>query len=325
MPGAASAEATVAVVGICGARHLERCLEALERQEDAPPFDVVVVYDPQLTDIPDLQERFPKVRMISNEGQRSPLELASRAVREADGRIVLLTEDHCVPARDWVRRLSEACTEERAAVGGVVETDPAANAVDRAFYLVDFFRYMRPVDEGESVTLTVCNVAYRTDRLREIEPLWSEIFHETAVNDALRERFGPLWLIPDAEVRMRRRVRFGDALHERYAFGRLFGCTRLAFEPSWRRVYYAVLAPALPLLLLGRMTRKALVRRGWLRPYLEALPALTMMVLAWSWGEWLGYLTRKRPRYLVVAPEIREPRRNRGPDERSSAPDAPES
>ena len=33
------------------------------------------------------------------------------------------------------------------------------------------------------------------------------------------------------------------------------------------------------------------------------------MVLWWSWGEWLGYLTRRHPRSLVVAPEIRAAQR----------------
>ena len=36
---------------------------------------------------------------------------------------------------------------------------------------------------------------------------------------------------------------------------------------------------------------------------LHALPALPVMTIAWSWGEWLGYLTRRHPRTLTVAPE----------------------
>jgi hypothetical protein len=30
---------------------------------------------------------------------------------------------------------------------------------------------------------------------------------------------------------------------------------------------------------------------------------LTLMVLAWSWGEWLGYLTDRYPSRLTTAPE----------------------
>jgi hypothetical protein len=242
--------------------------------------------------------------MISNEGQRTPLELASRAVSHAVGDLVLLTEDHCQPQRDWVRQLYEAQRPDRAAVGGVVETDRDASAIDWAFYYVDFFRYGGVPAEGPSPSLTVCNVSYRRDYLDEFRFLWAEFFHETAVNDALRKRFGPLWINPRAEVKMRRHVRFADALRERYAFGRLFGCTRLEFTGKGRGLLYAVFAPGLPVLLLGRMISAALRRRRNLLTFLKALPPLILMVLAWSWGEWLGYLTRCRPQSLVVAQEV---------------------
>lgn len=296
---------TVAVVAICGAQHISRCLDALGAQRNAPAFDVVVVYDPHLSDVPALHSRYPHARTVANEGQRTPLELAARAIHESHGELILLTEDHCIPDRDWVRTLCDAQRPDRAAVGGAVETDTGASPVDWAFYYVDFFRYMSPVQAGSSRTLTVCNVSYQRSRLVEIAPLWQHVFHETAINDALRARFGTLWLLPQATVRMRRTVRFADAIYERYAFGRLFGCTRLSFSGPGRRLYYSILAPALPFLLLGRMTRKALKRPAIASVFVRAIPALVAMVLAWSWGEWLGYLTNRRSRSLVVAPEIR--------------------
>ena len=297
---------TVAVVAICGAAHLARCLEGLAVQEDAPSFDIVVIYDPHLTDIPRLRNSYPHVRMIANQGQHSPLELASRAIQEAPGELVLLTEDHCTPCRDWVKQLCENQTAEYAAVGGCVETDEGVSPVDWAFFYVDFFRYLRPFCAGPSPSLTVCNVSYRRVYLEAIRPLWATFFHETAINDALRERFGPLWITPHAKVRMRRHVQLIDAIYERYAFGRLFGCTRLEFSSRGRRLYYAVLAPTLPILLLGRMLWKALAHRRIMSMFLRSLPVLIILVLAWSWGEWLGYLTNRRPGSLVAAPEFQD-------------------
>ena len=60
---------TVLVVGICGVEHLARCLKALSRQVDAPPFEVVVVYDPRLEQVEKLHENFPDIRIVANEGQ----------------------------------------------------------------------------------------------------------------------------------------------------------------------------------------------------------------------------------------------------------------
>ena len=295
---------TVVVVAICGAVQLQHCLNALAVQESAPPFEVLVVYDPHLTDITCLQESYPRVRLISQMGERTPIELAARGVRESTSTFVMLTEDHCVPRPDWVRQLHDALTPDRAAVGGVVETDVNAPLLDWAFYYVDFFRYLKPVPAGPTPNLSVCNIAYRRAALDAIRPLWTTSFHETVVNEALRNVVGPLWLVPEAEVHMRRRMRLGSAVRERYAFGRLFGCTRLDFASRGRRLYYCVFALALPLLLLGRLTHKALTCQRILRKFLQAFPLVVLLVLAWSWGEWLGYLTHRRPRSLTAASSL---------------------
>lgn len=300
---------SVAVVGICSATHLERCLTGLAQQRGAPDFDTVVAYDPHLGGMDALAARWPQVRFVSNAGQRNPLELASRALGEAGGDLILLTEDHCIPEPDWVATMVAAQGPGRAVVGGLVEIRAGSSAVDWAFYFVDFFRYASPAREGASPTLTVCNVSYSRASLEEIREIWRVYFHETAINEALRERFGELWLDPRSRVTMSRHVTLSDALYERYAFGRLFGCTRLGFCTPGKRLYYCALAPLLPAVLLGRMGAKAFTSARLAGSFLRAIVPLTLMVLCWSWGEWLGYLTRAHPRSLVVAPEIRAAQR----------------
>ena len=304
----AEPELSVAVVGICSAAHVERCLDALARQEGAPPFEVIVAHDPHITGLAEVAQRHPRARFVSNAGQRNPLELAARALMTSRGALILLTEDHCVPRPDWVQAMVAAQGPACAAVGGVVDVADGATATDWAFYFVDFFRYAPPAKAGPSPSLTVCNVAYRREHLAAIQELWAVNFHETAINDALRERFGPLRLEPRAVVTMGRHVSLSDALYERYAFGRLFGCTRLEFVPQ-KRLFYVLTAPALPFLLLGRMKQKSLDSGRLFKAFLGALVPLLLMVLWWSWGEWLGYLTRRHPRSLVVAPEIRAAQR----------------
>jgi hypothetical protein len=301
---------TVAVVGICSAAHISRCLDALRAQRDAPRFETVVVHDPNIPDVAPLAGRYPEARLIANEGQRTPLELASAAMAAARGDLILLTEDHCIPRPDWVRVMAGAAAAPgRAVVGGRVEIAPGATATDWAFYFVDFFRYAAPVAEGPSPTLTVCNAAYRREQVEAVRDIWKTYFHETAINDALRQRFGALWLEPESEVTMGRHVKLSDAVYERYAFGRLFSCTRIGFVGAGRRLYYTVFSPALPVLILGRMAAKALRSRKLAAAFLRAIVPLKLMVFAWSWGEWLGYVTGKHPRSLVVAPEIRAAQR----------------
>ncbi len=303
-PAGAAPRITVAVAGICSAGHLHRCLSAIAQQEDAPPFDVLVICDPGLDDLDALRRLFPAFRIVVNEGQDTPVELGSCLAREATGDLILYTEDSCTPASRWVRNMVDAQAPGRAVVGGRIEARSGGTALDWAFYFVDFYRYAGPLAAGEVPTLSVCNASYKKAELEAVREVWEDLFHETAVNEALRARFGALWIEPQSEVAMHRHVRFADAVYERYAFGRLFGCTRSKYVSAGARWLYALAAPILPALILGRMLRK--IRSAPpLRPhFVRALPWLFVLVLAWSWGEFIGYVTLRHPRSVAAAQEI---------------------
>lgn len=297
---------SVVVIAICGLPQLGRTLDALSRQKDAPAFDIVVAADPRLGDLRELEQRFPAVRFLAEPGRLTPIELSTMGLAAVTGKRILLTEDSCLPKDDWVGELARTPWRGRGAVGGVIEPGVSASAAMWAFYYVDFFRYMRTATAGPAPTLSVCNVAYHRSHLEAIRDVWKDGFHESEVHDALRKRFGPLYFCPTAEVRVRRNVRFSDAVYERYAFGRLFGATRVAHATNQRRLFYSAVSPALPALLLTRMTRSAAKTRAARVSFLKALPSIVTMVFAWSWGEWLGYLTERRPKRITTAPEIPE-------------------
>ncbi|HVF40926.1 MAG TPA: hypothetical protein VM939_13580, partial [Gemmatimonadaceae bacterium] len=303
-PETGAVPVTVILVAIGSLAHIERALDALLAQNGAPQFELIVSADPELGDIEPLRGRYPTVTMLAREGCRTPIELTTAGLKSARGERILLTEDSCVAHRDWVRTLSGSEWRGRAAVGGAIEPMPDVSPAMWAFYYVDFFRYMKPLEPGPSPSLSVCNVAYHRTQLDAVANLWESGFHETEIHRALQERFGSLYLEPAAEVHVRRTVSFKDAVYERYAFGRLFAATRVAYAGAGRRVYYMIFSPALPILLMGRMTAKALKSKDALPMFIRALPSLLSMVFAWTWGEWLGYLTRRRPRRITTAPEV---------------------
>lgn len=292
---------SVGIICMSGAQYLARCLDALRAQRNAPVFDVTAVCDPGIADLESVVQRFSTVRIVVNTGQRTPLELASRALRECKGDLILLTKDHCVPDPDWVRTMIDAQRAGRAAVGGRVEIAADASATEWAFHFVDFFRYAAPVAAAPAHVLTVCNVSYQRNQLEAIRSLWQEGFVEAAINGALRTRFGILWLEPSSAVTLSRPITLGDAVYERYAFGRLFGCSRVAVSGIGRRVFYALFAPTLPLLLMSRMASVGLRSRRNTAAFVRSLLPLTLMVIARAWGEWLGYLTGRAPRSIQPA------------------------
>ena len=295
---------SVIVVAICSIPQLRRSLEALAAQVIRKDYEVIVAADYRIEGIEGLRQEFPDVKFISREGCNTPIELTTLGIGAARGQRIVLTEDSCVARTDWLSEITAAPWEGRAAVGGVVEPTLGISPAMWAFCYVDFFRYMSPASAGPAPTLSVCNVSYHASHLEAVAEKWRDGFHETVINGALSEKFGPLWLCPSAEVHVRRDVTFGDAVYERYAFGRLFGATRIAREAMGRRLYYIAVSPALPFLLMARMSGKARQDAALTRQFVRALPAILVMVAAWSWGEWLGYVTGNRPKRITTAPEI---------------------
>ncbi|MEQ1899042.1 MAG: glycosyltransferase [Vicinamibacterales bacterium] len=292
---------SVGVVCVASAQLLTQCLSSLQGQRGAPHFDVAVVCDPAIANVDAVRRQFLDVRIVINDGQHTPLQLVSRVLRECAGELILLTKDQCVPGPDWVRAMVEAQAPGRAVVGGRVELASDASATDWAFYFIDFHRYAAPVTGGVAPSLTVCNVSYRRSRLDTIRELWQETFVETTINDALAARFGRLWLHPGPEVTLHRHLPLRDAIVERYTLGRLFGYSRLATSTPRQRFFYAAFAPALPLVLLGRMLGTALRSRRHAAAFVRSFIPLTLMVLGRSWGEWLAYVTGAPPRRATLS------------------------
>lgn len=296
---------TVGIVAICGETHIERCLAALAAQRNAPPFDVVVAAAPRLGELSRIRQTFPEVRITMDPAVTSPIDLAAMAVTATPAEVILLTEDHCVPDGEWVGSLTRTIQRNGSAVGGAVDPlDPETmTAFDWAFYFVDFYRYRTPLTAGIADALSECNVAYRRSSLEGLDEPWRTSFHETRIHIALAKEGAPLWIEPRASVRAGRRVYRGDAVRERYAFGRYYACRRIEHPYQHTRVWLALGSPLLPLVLLGRMAR-ASARDDYLsRRFLRSLPDLAALVIAWSFGEMLGYITARGPRLMAAAPD----------------------
>ena len=296
---------TVGVASLCTERQIARCLHALEGQSATgpmPDFEVVVAHNRPSEEVDRLRQTFPAVRFVAREGWFTPIQLMALAADSARGEIFMMTEDHCVPTPQWLSRLDAALVSGRSAAGGPIDTSDAATPSAWAFYFLDFFRYTTPVAEGITPALSVCNVAYRRADLEAIRDCWATGFHETEVHERLRSRHGPLWMEPTARVTMLRNVRFGGAMAECYGQGRLFASKRAELASPARRLIYLALAPLLPPLLLLRRAQKGLSDRAISRRFWPALPALTAMVLGWSFGEAIGYLTKRPPKKLKLAP-----------------------
>jgi hypothetical protein len=288
------------VIAICSTTYLVRCIDALKRQSGINEFEIIVVYDKRLEEIPSLNRKFPDVMMYTIKNMSTPEELATLGIRKAGGDIIALTEDHCIPEEDWCSNILKVHESPHAAVGGAIKC-VTENMVDWAFAFCDYYRYLPPVPEGLSPYLTVCNVAYKRHALEKVIRAWGDKFHEVTVNDALLNGGETLWLSQKLIVCQKRNVSFFNALHERYSFGWLFGSTRAVSIDPERRFLYSAAAPVIPFLLIFRMLKNVVSRRTSILIFIRAFPVIFTFTMAISLGEFLGNISGRIPSDVYVA------------------------
>ena len=90
-------------------------------------------------------------------------------------------------------------------------------------------------------------------------------------------------------VRQRRSFGFRRFLRQRFEHGRRFGRNRMSGRATGARVAYLLGSPAVPALLLARISTRVLRNGRDLRRFAAALPILTCFALAWTAGEARGY------------------------------------
>jgi hypothetical protein len=179
-------------------------------------------------------------------------------------------------------------------------------AVNWAVHLYDYCSYgyyQHPGKEGPARELSDCNVAYKKTVLKEIAELWADDFHVPLINRALLARDHSLWFSPDLLVYQHRSISLPRAARIAYRRGRAFASARLAKCTPGQRIVYMILTPFLPLKLLGKLLGNLVPKRSHLGAMTRAFPFISLFATLWSWGEFVGFVTRRLDTVITVAEE----------------------
>ena len=110
----------------------------------------------------------------------SVFELRARATASARGDIIAWTEDHCLPAIDWCKRIVAAHAEQAnaSAIGGAVINGSAKCLIDWANFLVTFGPFVPPVETRKIRRAPpAANVSFKRRAIPEgiLESGWVEL------------------------------------------------------------------------------------------------------------------------------------------------------
>jgi glycosyltransferase involved in cell wall biosynthesis len=84
-----------------GARRIRHCLDSLLTQMAGRDIEILVIDDGSKDDTAKIVGSYPGVRLIT-QANAGPASARNRGAREARGRILLFTDDDCVPMPDWL-------------------------------------------------------------------------------------------------------------------------------------------------------------------------------------------------------------------------------
>jgi len=93
-----------------GAPRIGTCLDALLQQVAGRDAEILVVNDGSTDNTADVVERYSRIRLIT-QANAGPAAARNRGAREARGKIILFTDDDCVPMLDWLDAMLEPFTD----------------------------------------------------------------------------------------------------------------------------------------------------------------------------------------------------------------------
>lgn len=283
---------SVVIASVNGLPYPLACLEALAAQEGDLAFEVVLADCTGPATVAAVRDRYPWVRVLTYDRRMSVPALRAAGLLAARGRLVAVTEDHCVPRRDWIRRLVEVWDRTGwAAVGGGVENGSVDRVVDWAVYFCEYGHLMSPVPGGPSTVIPGMNVAYDMVALEPARPIFAQGLWENFLHDHLTEQGYVMGLDPSIVVCHDKYFTIAMFTGERFHLSRAFAGHRVEGSSPLARAGWAAGALALPVLLMARAFRNVARRPRYLRRLVPALPLILYFSVVWSVGELVGYLS----------------------------------
>lgn len=269
---------------------IEPGLRVLLAESSQPPDEIIVATRHAAPLQARFRAAFPGVKLIPAAPQTTIPALRSMGIRASASAVVLVTEDHCVPAPDWIERAAEAISSGSGVAGGPVENACTSRLRDWAAFLTEYSGVLRPAAPGVKNATPGNNVAYRRDVAEEIARtldagLWESFAFEELERRGVRIAFHPGML-----VYHRRPFDFFYFLNQRFHFCRAFAGMRCQSLGTPGRLKYAAGCIVLPGLLLVRTLRNLLARQRLVGRFIICLPLIAVYFAAGAAGEMIGYL-----------------------------------
>ena len=267
------------------------CLRAIEAQT-FQDFEVIVVNSSVGEErVRRIVERFPRVRLEQASSRLLPQAALNAGVRFATGDLLVFTAPDCFADRDWLTRLVDTRIAGHEVIAGSIDLE-GSRRLHTGMHLAKFSWRLSSLQATRTDLVQTANACYSRGVWDAIGPFdGSHLSGDVLLSRRAAALGWSAWFEPTARVRHRHRGSSGSFLRERFERGDDGAVTRMTFQ-SWPRVraaVYIAALPLLPLLLLARAGRDA-VLAGWSRQFASTLPLQLAAQVAWCLGEARAHL-----------------------------------
>lgn len=282
---------SIVVASGAGGEFLYHCLESLRSQVHGPEVELFVVdrCGGETLERLNRDYHFATIIPAASEHRLSVPELRALGVSQSKGDVVAIIEEHCIVPSNWVETIRDSFQDSDAAIGGPIKDKDYDRLQDWVVYFSEYHNYLPPWPEGNRYLLNGANIAYHREKLVKFLDVLDTGYWEVVLHPSLSQ-VGDFRSIPQMEAYHTGPFDYRYYLEQRYLLSRVWGGTQRGKVSQIKRLVYLITAPLLPLLLLIRIALRVLKDKRLAGIFIAAMPLLIPVVIAYVWGEWLGYL-----------------------------------
>jgi len=288
-------KASVVIASYNARSTIEKCLESLEHQR-GPGVSEVIVIDSSTDGTAEIvAQRFPWVRLLSFLERKFPGDARNFGVSQSKSELLAFIDADCIADPHWIDEIVKAHQSQSLVIGGAIDNGDPKSYVGWAYYFCEFSQWMPGLPKGQANEIPTCCLSLTREAFDKYGPFLERIyssdtaFHWKLGRDGHKPLFNPAikvsHLYADSLTRFLR--------HETF-HGKSFAKVRVREKKlsCLQRIFFMMRSLYLPFLQLG-LTAQRVVRDGsYLKQFALSSPLAFLGMLAWSWGEFLGYWSK---------------------------------
>ena len=286
---------SVIVASYNSSETIEKCLQSLEDQKNREDFEVIVV-DSSEDGTPEIVEnQFPKVRLYTFSERKFPGDARNFGVSKAKGQIFAFTDADCIVDNTWVNEIIKAHQTPYPAIGGAIANGNPESYPGWGYYFCEFSQWMSQSQECRMVEIPTCCLSIKLWAFDKYGPFLEGVYcSDTAFHWKLgKDGHKPLFVpsIKVSHINIQSLIKF---LKKEVMHGRFFAAVRVSEQKfsMLQRITYVMISPLLPFLLFYHTAKDVLKKEVYLKQFILSSPLVLLGLTAWSFGEFLGYLSK---------------------------------